>query len=154
MASAGHVEQAYLDACLAELAALKPGNVHKYAAGHDMTVTDFETSARVTAPVMAASGLTIGRRIHEAIRRTRQAVANNTNLGIVLLCAPLAQAALEPPAASLRRRLEDVLKSLTIDDAEQAFAAIRLANPGGLGEGKAYCLGQARVPQVQASEVW
>jgi triphosphoribosyl-dephospho-CoA synthase len=133
MASAGHVEQAYLDACLAELAALKPGNVHKYAAGHDMTVTDFETSARVTAPVMAASGLTIGRRIHEAIRRTRQAVANNTNLGIVLLCAPLAQAALEPPAASLRRRLEDVLKSLTVDDAEQAFAAIRLANPGGLG---------------------
>jgi triphosphoribosyl-dephospho-CoA synthase len=127
------VERAYLWACRAELAALKPGNVHVHAAGHDMTMADFEVSAQASAPAMAAAGLSVGQRILEAISRTRSVVASNTNLGIVLLSAPLAQAALSARGPNLRQRLERVLDDLTIDDAEQAFAAIRLANPGGLG---------------------
>jgi triphosphoribosyl-dephospho-CoA synthase len=135
------VEQAYLRACRAELAALKPGNVHVHAAGHDMTVTDFEMSAQASATAMAAARLTVGQRILEAIRRTRSVVASNTNLGIVLLSAPLAQAALMPPGPDLRRRLGRVLEELTVDDAEQAFAAIRLANPGGLGRSAQHDVG-------------
>lgn len=133
MADGAAVERAYLWACRAELAALKPGNVHVHAAGHDMTVTDFEVSARASAPAIAAAGLSVGQRILEAIRQTRLVVTSNTNLGIVLLSAPLAQAALSAPGPNLRQRLEGVLNDLTIGDAEQAFAAIRLANPGGLG---------------------
>lgn len=129
-----HVERAYLEACLDELAALKPGNVHAYAAGHDMTPADFEVSARASAPSMADPKYTVGQRILECIRRTRSVAACNTNLGIVLLCAPLAQAALLPAGSGLRPRLRDVLQGLTLDDAERAFAAIRLANPGGLGQ--------------------
>ena len=34
--------------------------------------------------------LPVGRRILEAVRATREAVGTNTNLGIVLLCGPLA----------------------------------------------------------------
>ena len=128
------VERAYLEACLAELAALKPGNVHAYAAGHDMTSADFEVSARASAPAMADPALTVGQRILESIRHTRAVVACNTNLGIVLLCAPLAQAALMAAGPGLRQQLHDLLHGLTVDDAERAFAAIRLANPGGLGE--------------------
>ena len=55
MAAASRVEQAYLTACMAELAALKPGNVHAYAAGHRMTVADFEASARLSAPAIASA---------------------------------------------------------------------------------------------------
>jgi triphosphoribosyl-dephospho-CoA synthase len=128
------IAQAYLDACLAELQSLKPGNVHVFADGHAMTTGDFETSARVSAPVMAQPGLSVGARIHEAIRCTRAAVGCNTNLGIVLLCAPLAAAALSAAAGSLRDRLRAALASLDVADAEQAFAAIRLAEPAGLGE--------------------
>ena len=128
------VERAYLWACRAELAALKPGNVHVHAAGHDMTMADFEVSAQASAPAMAVAGLSVGQRILEAISRTRSVVASNTNLGIVLLSAPLAQAALSARGPNLRQRLERVLDDLTIDDAEHAFAAIRLANPGGLGQ--------------------
>jgi triphosphoribosyl-dephospho-CoA synthase len=126
------IADAYLDACLAELAALKPGNVHVFSGGHDMTTADFEVSARASAPVMGDSGLTVGERILGAIQRTRRVVACNTNLGIVLLCAPLAQAAFRPAAGSLRDRLRHVLDQLDIADAEQTFAAIRLAQPGGL----------------------
>ncbi len=127
------VAAAYRDACLAELVALKPGNVHVFAGGHDMTTADFEASAEASAPAMGAPGLSVGARIFEAIRRTRETVGCNTNLGIVLLCAPLAQAALSSTGGSLRERLATVLQRLDVADAERAFAAIRLAEPGGLG---------------------
>jgi triphosphoribosyl-dephospho-CoA synthase len=127
------VVAAYRDACLAELAALKPGNVHDFADGHDMTTADFAASAAASAPAMGVPALSVGARIFEAIRRTREAVDCNTNLGIVLLCAPLAQAALSSGKGSLRDRVRWVLEKLDVADAEQAFAAIRLAEPGGLG---------------------
>ncbi|MEY4929079.1 MAG: hypothetical protein RL279_818, partial [Pseudomonadota bacterium] len=40
--------QAYRNACLAELQAIKPGNVHVFADGHGMTVHDFIKSADAT----------------------------------------------------------------------------------------------------------
>jgi triphosphoribosyl-dephospho-CoA synthase len=131
--SGGRVAAAYRDACLAELQALKPGNVHVHAAGHDMTVTDFETSAEVSAATMGQPGLSVGERIYEAVRQTRAVIGCNTNLGILLLCAPLAQAALGARTGDLRQELRQVLDALDVADAELAFRAIRLAQPGGLG---------------------
>ncbi len=55
------IAHAYIAACLAELEALKPGNVHRHAAGHGMDVADFETSARVSAPAIARAGARVGR---------------------------------------------------------------------------------------------
>jgi len=132
------VAAAYRDACLAELAALKPGNVHAFAGGHGMTTADFEASAAVSAPAMGAPALAVGERIFEAIRRTHAAVGCNTNLGIVLLCAPLAQAALSGAGGTLRARLQAVLQRLDVADAEHTFAAIRLAEPAGLGDAPAH----------------
>jgi triphosphoribosyl-dephospho-CoA synthase len=134
MLSDDAVAAAYRAACHAELTALKPGNVHVFAAGHDMTIDDFAASAEASASVMGQSGLSVGGRILGAIERTRAVVDCNTNLGIVLLCAPLAQAALSSAGGSLRHRLQQVLTQLDVADAEQAFQAIRLAQPGGLGE--------------------
>ena len=39
------IADAYRAACLDELRAPKPGNVHDFADGHGMTVGDFETAA-------------------------------------------------------------------------------------------------------------
>ena len=78
--------------CRAELEALKPGNVHIHAEGHGMTVADFLRSADAAAPCIAAAGAPVGTRILRAIEATRTAVGQNTNLGIVLLCAPIAAA--------------------------------------------------------------
>jgi triphosphoribosyl-dephospho-CoA synthase len=66
----------------------------------------------------------------EAVRRTRQVCRTNTNLGIVLLLAPLAAV---PRDVALRAGIGGVLRDLTVADAEAAYEAIRLANPGGLG---------------------
>jgi len=128
------IAEAYALACRIELRALKPGNVHVHAAGHGMSVADFEASCDASAPEIARAGATVGQRILRAVRATRDAVGCNTNLGIVLLAAPLAQAALQEAGRPLRERLRGVLDSLTVEDAADAYQAIRLAAPGGLGE--------------------
>jgi triphosphoribosyl-dephospho-CoA synthase len=131
------IAAAFHEACLAELDALKPGNVHRFANGHSMSVGDFEVSAAAAAPLMGAAGLSVGQRIEGAVAATQAAVKQNTNLGIVLLGAPLAQAALAS-GGRLRDRLDIVLGTLTIEDAKAAYRAIRQAAPGGLGEAPAH----------------
>ena len=64
---------------------------------------------------------------------TRAAVGQNTNLGIILLAAPLVMAA-EQPDPDLRTALRRVLDQATMADAEAVFRAIRHAAPGGLGQ--------------------
>lgn len=126
------VASAYLEACLSELDALKPGNVHRFAAGHGMIVADFIRSAEASACPIAARGARVGARIRDAVAATSSAVGQNTNLGIVLLCAPLAAAA-EIEGSALRPALARVLDDLDLVDAANVFFAIAAANPGGLG---------------------
>ena len=54
-----------------------------------------------------------------------------------MLAAPLAQAALAT-GGSLRDRLDHVLGTLSIEDAQAAYRAIRNAAPGGLGQAPAH----------------
>lgn len=125
----------YRQACEIELQAFKPGNVSVYADGHDMSVEDFRLSARVSAPAICNPDYSLGEKIYYAVKATREAVGCNTNLGIVLLCAPLLQAAYRRHQnLSLRQSLQQVLNETMITDAEWVFKAITLAAPGGLGQ--------------------
>ena len=126
------IEAAFRAACAEELAAPKPGNVHVHAAGHRMSVNDFLLSADAAAPHLSAPGAPLGRRIFGAIKATQAAVGQNTNLGIVLLCAPLAMAA-EAAGSDLRSALGRALDRSALADADAVFRAIALAAPGGLG---------------------
>lgn len=120
--------------CAQEVDALKPGNVHRFADGHGMSVADFLTSATVSSDALTDPALPLGRRILEAVKATRKAVNTNTNLGIILLCAPVAIAA-ETNSRDIHDALRKVLGSMTMDDAADVFQAITTANPGGLGSG-------------------
>jgi len=135
------VARAFQDACLAELDALKPGNVHRFASGHRMTVADFEKSAAAAAPLIGTKGLSVGTRIEEAVAATNATVGQNTNLGIVLLAAPLAQAGFDESGGDFHTRLTRVLASLSVDDARAAYRAIRMAEPGGLGRAPQHDIG-------------
>ena len=118
-----HIRAAYEEACRLEIEALKPGNVHLFADGHGMTAEQFLLSARASAGPLTDPDLPVGRRILEAVRATRQAVGTNTNLGIVLLAAPLACAA-EATGGDLRENLSAVLDGLDMEDAGAVFEAI------------------------------
>lgn len=129
---AQRIAQAFEQACRDELDAPKPGNVHVFADGHRMTAADFERSAQAAAAPLAEPGARVGKRILGAVEATLAAVGANTNLGIVLLCAPLAAAA-EIQSPDLRLSLASVLRELDVDDAALAFRAIVRASPAGLG---------------------
>ena len=125
-------------ACMAELEALKPGNVHIFADGHGMTVQDFIASSDAVSAVIAEPDISLGQRILLSVQATQKAVNMNTNLGMILLCAPLIQAKLNINGTGLQANIHTVLANTTIDDAEACFAAIRLANPAGLGSSDAH----------------
>lgn len=128
------LQELYIKACELELQAFKPGNVSVYADGHDMTVADFRVSADVSAAPLCNPSYSLGEKIFYAVKATREAVGCNTNLGIVLLAAPLIQAAFQLSGSSLRQSLAKVLSATTVEDADWVFRAIALASPGGLGE--------------------
>jgi triphosphoribosyl-dephospho-CoA synthase len=134
MISPQQLSELYQQACEVELQAFKPGNVSIYADGHDMTVADFRISAKVSAAPLCNPDYSLGEKIFYAVKATREAVACNTNLGIILLCAPLIQAiGYTRSDLPLRHALHQVLTTTTLEDAEWVFKAITLASPGGLG---------------------
>lgn len=132
---------AFLAACTLDVAVRKPGNVSLHSAGHGMQAEMFLASARAAVEPLFAPGASVGARIEGAVQATLAVAGCNTNLGIVLLCAPLAAATeLQPESTTpdaLQQALESVLAALSLDDARAAYRAIALANPGGLGEAQA-----------------
>jgi triphosphoribosyl-dephospho-CoA synthase len=119
-----------------EIEAFKPGNVSVYADGHDMTVRDFIKSAEVCSPLLCQTKAGLGQRVLESVKATQEVVGCNTNLGMLLLFAPIVMAAEKPfnNIKELRNNLELTLTSISKEDAKQVFEAICLANPGGLGK--------------------
>lgn len=121
-------------ACLLEVSAPKPGNVSPHAAFRDATYEDFLASAAAIGPALLAAGeCPLGATIRAAVEATARWAPSNTNLGLVLLLAPLARAARRAGEPALRPRVAATLAETTVVDAQNAYAAIRLAAPGGLG---------------------
>lgn len=121
-------------ACIVDVMAPKPGNVNRDHDFADTTCESFLVSAWAVAPAFArAHELSVGELILGARRATSRFVSANTNLGIILLLAPFAKAAVQRAPGSLRDRLRRVLDGLTVRDCSLAYAAIREAHPGGLG---------------------
>ena len=147
-------------ACLLEVSAPKPGNVSPGRHFADSRYEDFLASAAaIGGPLSGADIRPVGATVRLAVEATACWTRSNTNLGLVLLLAPLARAALlespvehstraaaemeeivRVPAAApvrgsteLRASVRRVLEATTVSDAREVYAAIRHAGPGGLG---------------------
>jgi triphosphoribosyl-dephospho-CoA synthase len=123
-------------ASVLEATAPKVGNVHPAAAFADMQYGDFLKSAAAIASVFKKyRELSVGELVLESVRATRASVGINTNLGTLLLFAPLAKAwSPQIVAEELHAATKVVLGNLTPRDSEDIYDAIRVAKPGGLGE--------------------
>jgi triphosphoribosyl-dephospho-CoA synthase len=146
----GNVAAAAQLACLLEASAPKPGNVSPGRHFSDARYEDFLASAAaIGGPIAGAGTRPLGATIRLAVEATSRWTRSNTNLGVVLLLAPLARAALSERTGSppdrdahdsgaahdepLRGALRCVLDATSVDDARDVYAAIRRAAPGGLG---------------------
>lgn len=127
----------FLRACELDVAVRKPGNVSSASPGHGMRAETFIASARAAAGPLFQPGARVGERIEAAVAATWAVAGCNTNLGILLLCAPIALAVERQPEAkapaALRQAIEAVLADLDLSDAQAAYRAIARARPGGLG---------------------
>ena len=80
-------------ACLLEASAPKPGNVSPGRHFADARYEDFLASAvAIGAPIAGAGARPLGATIRLAVEATARWTRSNTNLGVVLLLAPLAKA--------------------------------------------------------------
>jgi triphosphoribosyl-dephospho-CoA synthase len=130
-------------ACLLEVSAPKPGNVSPGRHFSDLRFEDFLASAVAIGEPMATAGdRGVGATVRLAVEASARLTRSNTNLGIVLLFAPLARAASllgsdplmqrDSRGLTLQDSVKQVLAATTVEDAKDAYEAIRLARPGGL----------------------
>jgi triphosphoribosyl-dephospho-CoA synthase len=131
--SADDVAGAAQLACVLEVSAEKPGNITPSHDFHDTSYEDMLRSAIAVGPALARAGeRTVGETVLAAVEASRRVAPANTNLGIALLLAPLAKAALD--GGPLHARLGATLRGLDVADARAAYAAIRLSGASGLHE--------------------
>ena len=140
----GSLKRNFLIACQLDVQALKPGNVTFNSSGYGMTGQDFINSSKVCAPLMVQPGLKLGEKIYLATKESIKAVGCNTNLGIILLCAPVLHVVqklaeeefnrLVNPLEYLREELIKAINSIDSNQSKLIYDAIVYANPGGLGE--------------------
>lgn len=127
----------------------KPGNVHRNRDFDDMVFEDFLISGVVIGEAMekaAISALTakqkddfsklsIGKYILEAVKETDKWIANNTNLGIMMMCIPIAcSAAISNNFNELQDNIGLLMDNTTVEDAVNLYDAISLADAGGMGD--------------------
>lgn len=135
------ISQAVELACILEASSPKLGNVHPGASFRDMHFGHFVAAAARVAPLFDNPGCCrVGRLVLDAVVSTRRCVECNTNLGTLLLLAPLAVGAgklelagIKPTMDYLRQATGQVLRELNADDSQAIYDAIRVASPGGLG---------------------
>ena len=130
-------------ACELEVHSIKAGNIHPQACFVDTDIRDFIQSAAVMQACWSAvPSASVGTWVLSAVRETRRCVGKNTNLGIVLLLAPIVKAAwilqseTPPPIDHLpfpSLPTHQVLGGLTPKDSADIYKAIGMAKPGGLG---------------------
>ena len=127
------VSRQFLYACHLDVRAVKPGNVGLHGGGRGKTAGDYRRSAAAAAEPLTRPGAALGRRVLDAARATWEVAGCNTNLGVLLLAAPLAAACHRPGGGGLEARLEAVLAAADAADTADVCRAIRLLSPGGLG---------------------
>jgi triphosphoribosyl-dephospho-CoA synthase len=172
------LESSYVSKC-AQIASVlevsghpKPGNVHRTRNFPDMVFEDFLLSGIAIGETMGKAAergfkyryragnwdkIGLGELILEAVTETDHWVANNTNLGIVMLLTPISVVAgmfdginecesgnnsgfesrtgeLNEIWNSFRERIDQIMRSTTSEDAVNLYRAINIADAGGMGQ--------------------
>ena len=127
------VSRQFLYACLLDVQALKPGNVGLHGGGHGKSWRDFRRSAQASAELISWPGWGLGKRVRKAAQASWGVTGCNTNIGVLLLAAPLVGAYYRSGSRDLGQRVREVLDETTVKDAREVYRAIRLMRPAGLG---------------------
>jgi len=127
----------------------KPGNVHRTRDFHDMVFEDFLISGIAIGDILKEAAThaleinnsisfkeaNLGKYILQAVRETDKWVANNTNLGIIMLIVPIAMSAsISKNLDELRENVNNLIFFSTVIDTIALYEAISIADAGGMGK--------------------
>ena len=132
------LKSAYLFSCKKDIELIKPGNVNLLSSHKDTNAQDYLDSAILSSKELFNQNYSLGKRILESVNVTRSKVNVNTNLGIILLCAPVIQSYIDFNNLDLREGIKKTLSATSIKDTHDLCAAINISSPGGLGNSDMY----------------
>jgi triphosphoribosyl-dephospho-CoA synthase len=132
------LKSAYLFSCKKDIELIKPGNVNLLSSHKDTKAQDYLDSAILSSKELFNQNYSLGKRILESVNVTRSKVNVNTNLGIILLCAPVIQSYIDFNNLDLREGIKKTLSTTSIKDTHDLCAAINISSPGGLGDSDMY----------------
>lgn len=124
----------------------KPGNVHRTRNYDDMVFQDFIISGVVIGNIMEElanqakeiddlSKAELGKYILQAVSETDKWISTNTNLGIMMMCIPIAAAAaISDGFDEIQENVGRLMDATTVDDAVNLYDAINVADAGGMGD--------------------
>ena len=124
----------------------KPGNVHRTRNYDDMVFQDFIISGVVIGNIMEElanqakeiddlSKAELGKYILQAVSETDKWISTNTNLGIMMMCIPIAAAAaISDGFDEIQENVGRLMDATTVDDAVNLYDAINIADAGGMGD--------------------
>ena len=110
----------------------KPGNVHRTRNYDDMVFQDFAISAVVIGDNMEAVA-SQAKEIDD-LSKARW-IETNTNLGIMMMCIPIAAAAsISNSFDEIQENVGRLMDATTVEDAVNLYDAINVADAGGMGD--------------------
>ena len=124
----------------------KPGNVHRTRSYDDMVIQDFAISAVVIGDTMEEvatqakeiddlKNAELGKFILQAVNETNRWIETNTNLGIMMMCIPIAaSAAISNSFDEIQENVGRLMDATTVEDAVNLYDAINVADAGGMGD--------------------
>ena len=124
----------------------KPGNVHRTRNYDDMVFEDFLISGVVIGNTMEEvasqakeiddlSKAELGKFILQAVKETDKWIETNTNLGIMMMCIPIAAAAaISNGFDEIQENVGRLMDATTVDDAVNLYDAINVVDAGGMGD--------------------
>ncbi len=127
------LKESYLFSCKKDVEIIKPGNVSIKSPHLDTTAEDYVTSSINSSNALFLKEYSLGERISYAINLTKEKTSVNTNLGIILLCAPIIHAFINFKNKPLKDSIHNLILYSTEKDTMLICEAIQKANPGGLG---------------------
>ena len=145
------LKSAYLFSCKKDIELIKPGNVNLLSSHKDTKAQDYLDSAILSSKELFNQNYSLGKRILESVNVTRSKVNVNTNLGIILLCAPVIQSYIDFNNLDLREGIKKTLSTTSIKDTHDLCAAINISSPGGLGDSDMY--DTASYPNASIKEI-
>lgn len=134
------LQKLFEKACMLDIRSLKPGNVNTNSPSKNLNYLDFLKSIEACSDIITQPNILLEDRIFESIKSTINIVGTNTNLGIILLCAPIIQAYYSQGRTNISENIHKEIISLDHNSTKKIYEGINLSMAGNMGSVESFDL--------------